>query len=209
MTVKLRKGTGKSAGRPGNRTAQRVIDAARELLTDEGCGGFSMRNVAARASMRLSNVQYYFPTRDDLIRALFSDADRRYRRAFAEVLERAPNDRVGRFEAVIDFNLHDIAQASTRGYFLQFWALLISLDPKTGSLLNDLYAFDIQILSERIAELAPQIASSEARRRATLLAALIEGLMVVRGAHSQAAQEMRRLTSAAKRLALKIALGEY
>jgi AcrR family transcriptional regulator len=208
MTVKLRQGIAKTAGRTGSPTAQRVIDAARDLLTDEGCSGFSMRNVAARASMRLSNVQYYFPTRDDLIRELFSDADRRYRRAFAEVLERASNDHVARFEAVIDFNLHDISQASTRGYFLQFWALLNTLDPKTGSLLNDLYAFDIQILSERIAELAPQIAPAEVRRRATLLAALIEGLMVVRGAHSQAAPEMRRLSSAAKRLALQIALGE-
>jgi AcrR family transcriptional regulator len=209
MTVKLRQRPAKPAGRTGNQTAQRVIDAARELLTDEGCNGFSMRNVAARASMRLSNVQYYFPTRDDLIRALFSDADRRYRRAYAELLESAANDRVARFEAVIDFNLSDIADRRTRRFFLQFWALLNSLDPRSDRLLGDFYAIDVQHLTERIAELAPQVAADELRRRATLLAALIEGLMVVRGAHSAAAAEMRRLTAAARSLALQIALGEF
>lgn len=194
-------------GRIGKQTAQRVVDAARDLLTDEGCGQFSMRNVAARASMRLSNVQYYFPSRDDLVRALFRDADTRYRNAYAEVLASAENHRVARFEAVVDFNLHDIAQAPTRRFFLQFWALLNGLDASSDSLLNDLYHIDIQQLSERIAELEPQADAPEIRRRATLLAALIEGLMVVRGAHSPKAAEMQRLTAAAKRLALQIALG--
>jgi AcrR family transcriptional regulator len=193
--------------RIGKQTAQRIIDAARDLLVDEGCDQFSMRNIAARAAMRLSNVQYYFPTRDDLVRALFRDADSRYRSAYAEVLESADNDRVARFEAVIEFNLRDIAQAQTRRFFLQFWALLNRLDTRSDSLLNDLYAIDIQQLCERITELAPRTGAAEVRRRATLLAALIEGLMVVRGAHSANAAEMRRLAAAAKGLALKIALG--
>jgi AcrR family transcriptional regulator len=192
----------------GKLTAQRVIDAARELLTEEGCGEFSMRNIAARASMRLSNVQYYFPTRDHLIRALFSDADARYRSAYAEVMRAsAATDRVSRFEAVIDFNLSDIVQPRTRRFFLQFWALLNSLDRESDGLLNDFYAIDIQQLSERIAELVPRAGAAEVRRRATLLAALIEGLMVVRGAHSPKAAEMRRLAADAKRVAMQIALG--
>lgn len=193
--------------RTGKQTAQRVIDAARELLTDKGCGEFSMRNIAARAAMRLSNVQYYFPTRNDLVRALFRDADTRYRSAYAEVLAGAENDRVARFEAVMDFNLRDIARAPTRRFFLQFWALLDSLDAGSDGLLSDLYGIDIQQLSERIAELVPRAGAAEIRRRATLLAALIEGLMVVRGAHSPKAAEMRDLTIAAKRTALQIALG--
>jgi AcrR family transcriptional regulator len=194
--------------RTGKHTAQRVIDAARDLLMDEGCDQFSMRNVAARASMRLSNVQYYYPTRDDLIRALFRDADARYRGAYAEVMRAsAAGDRVARFEAVIDFNLRDIAQSRTRRFFIQFWALLNRLDGKSAGLLSEFYAIDIQQLCERIAELVPRTGAAEVRRRATLLAALIEGLMVVRSAHSPKAADMRRLAAAAKRLALQIALG--
>ena len=74
---------------------------------------------------------------------------------------------------------------------------------------GDFYAIDLQHLSERIAELVPQVAADEVRRRATLLAGLIEGLMVVRGAHSAEAAEMGRLAAAARGVALQIALGEY
>ena len=35
---------------------------------NKGYAQFSMRNVAAEAGMRLGNVQYYFPTRSDLVR---------------------------------------------------------------------------------------------------------------------------------------------
>jgi len=47
---------------------------------------------------------------------------------------------------------------------------------------------DIEELSERVAELDPNCAAGEVRRRATLLAAMIEGLVIVRGAHSASPQ---------------------
>lgn len=190
------------------KTTQRIVAAARRLLIDKGYAEFSMRNVAGEAKLSLSNLQGYFSTRDDLVLALFRDADARYRLAYAEVLANAPSDRSRRFEAVLEFNLIDSAQSETRRFFLQLWALLSSMDGESGTLLNDLYQIDLQHLSERIGELVPEVGTSEVRRRATLLAALIEGLMVVRGAHSTSAAEMKRLATAAKRVGLAIALGE-
>ena len=67
------------ASEQGKATAQRVIDAARELLMTKGHAQFSVRNVAAQAELHLANVQYYFPTRDDLVRAIVKDIDARYR----------------------------------------------------------------------------------------------------------------------------------
>lgn len=189
-------------------TAQLIVAAARQLLIDKGYAEFSLRNVAGEANLSLSNLQQFFATRDDLVLALFRDADARYRLAYAEVLAKAPSDRLRRFDAVLEFNFVDIAQSDTRRFFMQLWALLSSMDGATGTLLNDLYQIYLQHLSERIGELVPEVGTSEIRRRATLLAALIEGLMVVRGAHSASAAEMKRLASAAKRVALAIALGE-
>ena len=197
-----------SGGITTNKAAELIVAAARQLLIDKGYAEFSMRNVAGEANLSLSNLHHYFATRDDLVLALFRDADARYRLAYAEVLAKAPRDRLRRFESVIEFSLVDIAQSDTRRFFMQLWALLSSMDGATGTLLNDLYQIDLQHLSERVADLVPEVGTGEIRRRATLLAALIEGLMVVRGAHSTSAAEMRRLTSAAKRVALAIALGE-
>jgi AcrR family transcriptional regulator len=205
MPVKKRRSTPKR--REGNETASRIVLAAREILMDEGYAQFSMRNVASRAGMHLNNVQYYFKTREHLVRALLEDTGSRYRASYDKLLSDAPADPVTRFNALIEFSLHDISTWETRRFFIQLWALLITPDDRSGSLLDDLYAIDIEQLSGFIAELAPGIAPAEIRRRASVLAAMIEGMVVVRGAHSPNAAEMKRLLARARTVAMQIARG--
>jgi len=205
MQVKTQRTVGRS--RAGQETAQRVIESARALLMREGYAQFSMRNVASHASMHLANVQYYFPTREALVRALLTDTGARYRAAYEKLLTQAPVDRVERFKAVVDYNLRDVASEPTRRFFIQLWALLSTLDGDSNELLNELYRIDLEQLSERIAELEPAVEPAEVRRRATLLAAMIEGLVLVRGAHSDQPAELRRLMTYAHTMALQIARG--
>jgi len=205
MQVKMKRaGTGR---RTGNDTAARIVLAARELLMTEGYAQFSMRNVAARAGLHLANVQYYYKTRDDLVVALLADTGERYRRSYEELRAKAPMDREARFKAIVEFNLKDIATAETRRYFIQLWALLTEIDGRAGHLMNDLYAIDIQQLSECIADLVPDTDAAEVRRRASVLAAMIEGMVVVRGAHSRNPAELRKLMARAQGMAMQIALG--
>ena len=193
--------------REGNETASRIVLAAREILMDEGYAHFSMRNVASRAGMHLNNVQYYFKTREHLVRALLEDTGSRYRASYDKLLAVAPAEPVVRFNALIEFSLQDISTWETRRFFIQLWALLITLDDRSGSLLDDLYAIDIEQLSGFIAELVPGTAPAEIRRRASVLAAMIEGMVVVRGAHTRNASEMKRLMARAHAVAMQIALG--
>jgi AcrR family transcriptional regulator len=193
--------------REGNETASRIVLAAREILMDEGYAHFSMRNVASRAGMHLNNVQYYFKTREHLVRALLEDTGSRYRASYDKLLALAPADPAARFNALIEFSLQDISTWETRRFFVQLWALLITLDDRSGSLLDDLYAIDIEQLSGFIAELVPGTAPAEIRRRASVLAAMIEGMVVVRGAHTRNAAEMKRLMTRAHAVAMQIALG--
>jgi AcrR family transcriptional regulator len=195
------------APRANNETAARIVLAARELLLTEGYPQFSMRNVAARAGVHLANVQYYFKTRDDLVRALLEDTGARYRASYDELHAKAPSDPTARFRAVINFNLRDIAAWETRRYLIQLWALLAEIDGRSGNLMNDLYAIDIQQLSEFVAELAPEAKPAEVRRRASLIAAIIEGMVVVRTAHSRNPQELKRLMRQAHAVTMQLALG--
>lgn len=174
---------------------------------NRGYAHFSMRNVAAEAGMRLANVQYYFPTRSDLVRALMQDTQEHYLAAYRECLIKAPPDRHERFKAFLEFNLCDVANPETRRFFTQMWALLDTLEAEAGQLLNEFYEMDIAALSERVAELDPDCPAAEVRRRATLLAAMIEGLVIVRGAHSANPAEINRLTARARAAAMQIALG--
>ncbi|HEY4449339.1 MAG TPA: TetR/AcrR family transcriptional regulator [Steroidobacteraceae bacterium] len=205
MHVKARRTA--SGRRSGRDTAQHILDSARELLMRAGDAQFSMRNVAAQAGLHLANVQYYYPTRDALMRAILADTGARYRAAYERLRATHSENRVQRFRAVVDFNLRDIADRRTRRFFIQLWALLNTLDGETGNLHNELYQIDIAQLSECIAELVPQASAAEVRRRATLLAAMIEGLVLVRGAHSRKASELKQLMAQARALGMQIALG--
>jgi len=205
MQVKTKRAA--TSRRAGNDTAARIVLAARELLMTQGYAQFSMRNVAARAGLHLANVQYYYKTREALVKALLDDTGERYRSSYEELRARGPTDREARFKAVVEFNLKDIATSETRRYFIQLWALLTEIDGRAGHLMNDLYAIDIQQLSDCIADLVPDTDAAEVRRRASILAAMIEGMVVVRGAHSRNPAELKKLMARAQGMAMQIALG--
>ena len=205
MQVKTKRAA--TGRRAGNDTAARIVLAARELLMTEGYAQFSMRNVAARAGLHLANVQYYYKTREALVKALLDDTGERYRSSYEELRAKGPTDREARFRAVVEFNLEDIATSETRRYFIQLWALLTEIDGRAGHLMNDLYAIDIQQLSDCIADLVPDTDAAEVRRRASILAAMIEGMVVVRGAHSRNPAELKKLMARAQGMAMQIALG--
>jgi AcrR family transcriptional regulator len=47
-----------------------VLDVAREVLINDGLDQFVMRHIAQRAEIQLGNLQYYFASRDDLLKAV-------------------------------------------------------------------------------------------------------------------------------------------
>ena len=176
-------------------------------MISDGYAQFSMRSVAAKAGLHLANVQYYFPTPKDLVRGLMHDTGNRYQALYEKALTTAPVDPRSRFQAVLEFNLKDISSAHTRRFFTSLWALLTDIDGASNRLLSELYEIDIQQLHELIAPLDPNASPIEIRRRATLLAAMIEGLHIVQGAHSRNHGEMKHLMAQARSVGLLIAMG--
>ena len=57
-------------GLEGSQTRTRFIDAAEEVLRDEGLPALTARQVAAKAGLKTQLLYYYFRTMDDLILAL-------------------------------------------------------------------------------------------------------------------------------------------
>ncbi|WES63745.1 helix-turn-helix domain containing protein [Microbacter sp. GSS18] len=58
-------------------TRQLIIDAARQVLRDQGYGAISVRKVAAAAGVPLSQIHYHFGSKQKLLLALYEDEDRR------------------------------------------------------------------------------------------------------------------------------------
>lgn len=199
---------GTATRRAGRITAQRLVQTARDMLTTENLERFTMRAIADRAGVSLANLQYYFPTRRDLARALYLDVGERYRVAYAACLASAPEEPVARLTAILKWNMEDITRHSTLRFFVQLWALLGSLDDFQGDYIRELYAIDIEQLSEHIHALQPAATASEIRQRATLIAALIEGLLLLIRDVGNDADRRQALLDTCVRTALAIAAGD-
>lgn len=65
-----------------------ILECALKLLIETGHSGLTMRGIADCAGMRLSNVQYYFKSRDDILIAMVAQ----YFDACAEDLRRMTED---------------------------------------------------------------------------------------------------------------------
>lgn len=162
----------------GKATATKIVNAAYKLLQTGGAADFSMRNVADRAGIRLANLQYYYPKKEDLIRALMAHVGEIYNARYKKHLAAVENSPASRLKAAIELNLKDIVNPETRHFFIQFWPLLGVADNYSGELLSHFYAPQKRQLATLIAELNPALTSEDVTRRAELITATFEGLMV-------------------------------
>lgn len=56
---------------PGSR--QRILDAALSLMSEHGVAGTSMRMLAGAADLNVATLYHYFPSKDDLLRAVLAE----------------------------------------------------------------------------------------------------------------------------------------
>lgn len=101
-------------GAPDSKTRARLVDAAEQLLLEEGYAAVTSRRVAGRAGLKPQLVHYYFRAMDDL---------------YLEVFRRRADENFERFERVLatDTSLRALWQlnADPRGaaFMIEFVAL--------------------------------------------------------------------------------------
>lgn len=103
-------------GAESSETRGRIVDAAEQVIRDEGYAAASTRRVAARAGLKPSLVHYYFPTTDDLFLEVFRRGAAQSDAMIAQALASAdPLRALWRF----------LADDSRSGLTLEFIALAI------------------------------------------------------------------------------------
>lgn len=202
----VKKGTAKR--RAGKETSVKIINAARELLTQENYSKFSMRNIAKLAGVNLRNLQYYYPSPEDLANALFLDLLSTVRANHEACIAKAGPTEVERFEAILRFELQDIMCREARQFFLQLWVLIGSMDNYEGTMLGKIFSLRIALFTEHIKELDPTASEEEIRYRTTLLESVFEGLMIVLASHRQDAPETKKFIEYAYNQCMSIARGD-
>jgi len=166
--------------RRGIARIEEILDAARHVLAQEGYAEFSLRRVARQVNIRLSTLQHYFPSRDDLFRAVVERTVAAYDAAYVRQSAQWGKTARSKLAGMVRYLLDDLRQPDTAGFFVEFWARGMR-DPEAGRLLQQAYRHHRDRIRIAMAPLNPSMSGRTAELRALLVAALIEGMTIFIG----------------------------
>lgn len=171
---------GTAVQKKGRERVEQILDAATELLVEEGYAQFTMRQLAERLGIRLSNLQYYFPSRAILIQKLLERFLDNY---MWEISQFSVNRNVTPQQRVIeaiDYLLKDQKQEKSCKIFWELWALS-ARNCEVAGVMHHFYRAYIDILTEMLQDLKPEVPVRNTKQIAVLIVSMIEGLSLMRG----------------------------
>ncbi len=173
--------------RPGTAIQQKglarllvILEAAREVFTEQGYSDLTMRKVAGKAGISIGNLNYYYRTKEDLLRDLLEYVINPYLEEFYRAIEAAGKSPEKQLRAVLKFWIEDLATPETTVFFPECWALA-NHNPFVSELVDDVYAKARQPLNELIPQINPTLTQKESEHIALYMCAAMEGLTIFAG----------------------------
>jgi AcrR family transcriptional regulator len=201
-----RQSTSGNGGRydAGRRRVAAILAAARSTLVDGGYPQLTLRRVAGEAGLPLRHLQYYYPTKEELLRALCETICADYIAkcdALATLEHRSPR---AQFIACVDFLIDDNRDPVSNTIFFELWALACH-DDHANRLLSTLYAHYRAYIGRLIRGMRPAMAPEVVELRAIQIVALIEGLTLFIGRNKPRLAAARGIAADARANILHIA----
>lgn len=164
----------------GIETIEQILRAALTVLVEEGSRAFTLRRIAAECNMKVGNLSYYFPRKEDLVQELLESLLLGYRDMASHVLQGTANKPEERLRRMIAFTLDDIRTKRTTNLFPELWALA-NHDPKVDALVQDFYARAQRSFADAVAAVNPALSVEDCRSVALFISASIEGTTIFAG----------------------------
>jgi len=165
----------------GQHRADEILAAARAVLVEEGYPALTTRKVAQRVRIRQSNVQYYFPSKADLVRALFGRAMTDSMQGLARRMAAGRLSPRRRFLWSIDQFLQSHRDREEQVFLRELWALAAH-EPDVAEAMNGFYARWVDLTTNTLLKLSPRLGKRRAQRRALAIVALVDGMSLFHGA---------------------------
>ncbi|WP_081063293.1 TetR/AcrR family transcriptional regulator [Burkholderia stagnalis] len=162
----------------GRQTVARILASAIDIFVKEGYGGLSMRKVATSAGLALSNLQHYFPSREDLFAAIITETIATYSRSYDGIRTDATLSPEARLEKVVRLLIEDGKLPRTQSLFVNIQALAHTHEFARKSV-EDAYQFQRRVIGAFVSDVNPDLTPLELSRRAALITCQIEGLFVL------------------------------
>ncbi len=204
--------TGAAAAIPGKRyeagklRVAAILEAAKHILVDGGYSQLTLRRVSLKAGIPLRHLQYYFRTKNALLKALCENICADYIARCNALASREHASPRERFRACVDFLIDDNRDPFSNTLFFELWALACH-DEYANRQLDQLYRHYRAYIGGLIVRMRPKASAHVVESRALQIVALIEGLTlfigrnkpqraVLRGVIEDATENVFRLATA-------------
>jgi AcrR family transcriptional regulator len=164
----------------GRRSVDEILDAATALLAEDGYAALSTRKVSARAGMHPGNLQYYFPAKRDMVRALLERYLDHSLERLAHQVERGDQSSEAQLRSAISGILAQQHSKSDCTLFRELWALA-SHDADVAAAMSDFYRQYRTHVGVALRSVSPELGRGESERLAMAVVAMLEGLSIVAG----------------------------
>ncbi len=164
----------------GTETIEQILRAALNVLVEEGSNAFTLRRIAAECGMKVGNLSYYFPHKENLVEELLEAILNGYSDMADEELRDASDDPEERLMCGIAFTLDDIRSKLTTNLFPELWALA-NHNEKVDRLVQDFYARAQERIALSVRAVNDTLTEEECRTVALFISATIEGTTIFAG----------------------------
>jgi AcrR family transcriptional regulator len=157
-----------------------ILQAARHIFMTDGYSRFTMRKVAMAANISLGNLNYHFPRKDALLKALLELVIDEYIAEFDRRRLAAGESPQRQLTAVLEFWIDDLLNVTTTSFFPELWALA-NHDSHVADMTDVLYQRARQPLLALLPQVNPRLSVDDAEQLALLMCASMEGLTIFAG----------------------------
>jgi AcrR family transcriptional regulator len=170
---------GTAVRRKGLARREAILDAATAILIDEGYAELSTRKIAARAGIRPGNLQYYYPSKQDVVRAVLERYLERAMEAVEARVAQGAGDPAACLQAALTGLLAEQESADNCCFFWELWALA-ARDAAVAEAMSAFYERYWRGVVDVLMRTNSALGRARAERRAALLIAMLEGLTLFR-----------------------------
>lgn len=179
----------------GHARIEAILDAAAEVLINQGYKKLTLRQIAMQAGIKVGNLTYYYRTKEALLKDLLEKILFTYLDEMDRIVETSGDSPEDRFVAIIEYLIEDLNSQRTTRFFPELWALA-NHDSYTSELMDDMYAAERQALQKLIEAIKPRLDKQQASQLALFVSCSIEGMTMFVGAgknQEDQLQAMKRL----------------
>ena len=158
----------------GRRTAGHILEQATRVLTRYGYSQFSLRRVARAADVTLGNLQYYYPTKSDLVEAMLGHVITGYIEEFNRLMAAVEGGPEEQLAAVLSHVIRDLTSPRTTVLFPELWSMA-NHDPAVERYVEDMYETYRRIVAGLIPRINPRLTPRQVRLLTLFITSSIEG----------------------------------